>query len=106
MPFDYVVYKVTFPNGKIYFGSDTQRYGHNINYFGSWSNRHVEKDFTKEQLLDFSIRKEILFESTNETEVRREEGEFIRKLHSNDFAIGYDQTHKSNSKPLKNLDVS
>jgi hypothetical protein len=101
MPFDYVVYKVTFPNGKIYVGSDTQQSGHHINYFGSWSSQLVEQDFTKEQLLDFSIRKEILFESDNETEVRKKEGDFIRKLHSNVIAIGYNQTHKSYTKPPK-----
>lgn len=99
MPFDYVVYKLTFPNGKIYVGSDTQQGGHHLNYFGSWSSQLVEHDFAKEQLLDFTIRKEILFESDNKTEVRRKEGEFIRKLHSNDIAIGYNQTPKTNTKP-------
>ena len=50
---------------------------------------------TKEELADFAIRKKILFESNNESEIRRMEGEVIRGLHSNDFAIGYNQTHKS-----------
>jgi hypothetical protein len=93
MSFSYVVYKIIFPNGKIYVGSDTQRNGHNINYFGSWSNQIVERDFTKGELADFTIRKVILFESDNISEVRKVESKFIRELHSNDLLIGYNQTH-------------
>ena len=74
MIFKYVVYKITFPNGKIYVGSDTQRGGHHINYFGSWISEIVERDFTKEQLLNFSIQKEILFESDDKNEVLKKEG--------------------------------
>lgn len=95
MPFEFVVYKITFPNGKIYVGSDTQHNGHNINYFGSWSNCLVEKDFTKEELSDFVICKSILFESNNAEEVKRKEVRFIRELHSNDLSVGYNQTHRS-----------
>lgn len=95
MPFNYVVYKITFPNGKIYIGSDTQRGGHHINYFGSWSVDLVEKDFTKEQLLNFTVRKEILFESDDKKEVLKKEGEMIRGLRSNEERIGYNRTHKS-----------
>ena len=92
MHFNYVVYKITFPNGKIYVGSDTQRGGHNMNYFGSWMSKIVECDFTKEQLLDFTIRKEILFESDNKKEVLKKEGEMIRELKSNEERIGYNRT--------------
>ena len=92
--FGYVVYKITFPNEKIYVGSDTQNGGHNINYFGSWSNQLVEKDFTHKQLRDLTVRKEILFESEDIKEVRRLEGAFIRNTHSNDPTIGYNQTHR------------
>jgi hypothetical protein len=91
---NYVVYKLTFPNGKIYIGIDTQKGGHRINYFGSWSDKLVEKDFTQEQLCDFTIRKEILFESTDKEEVRKRESEYIRELNSNDLRIGYNQTCK------------
>lgn len=91
MPFNYVVYKITFPNGKIYVGSDTQRGGHHINYFGSWSCELVEKDFTKEELLDFTIRKEILFESDNKKEVLKKEREMIVELRSNESGIGYNR---------------
>ena len=96
MTFDYVVYKITFPNGKIYIGSDTQSGGHNINYFGSWLGKLVEKDFTKKQLQNFSIRKEIIYESVNKADVRNKEIELIIKFHSNNPSVGYNQTHKNN----------
>jgi len=91
MSFNYVVYKITFPNGKIYVGSDTQRGGHHINYFGSWSARLVEKDFAQEEMKNFIIRKEILFESDDKTEVLKKEMEMIRELKSNEKEIGYNQ---------------
>lgn len=87
----YVVYKITFPNGKIYVGSDTQRGGHQLNYFGSWSSELVEKDFTERELLDFTIRKEILFKSNDKNEVLKKEGEVIVELRSNEREIGYNR---------------
>jgi hypothetical protein len=87
----YVVYKITFPNGKIYVGKDIGEPGHSLRYFGSWNNEIVEADFTMDQLKDFSLRKEILFESSSKTEVSQKEGEFIRGLRSNDPAIGYNR---------------
>jgi len=89
MSFDYIVYKITFPNGKIYVGSDTQRGGHHINYFGSWSCELVEGDFEKGDLCNFTIKKEILFESDDKTEVLKKEIEMIRELRANDKEIGY-----------------
>jgi len=65
----YVVYKPTFPNGKIYIGKDVGGQGHSLSYFGSWNTDLVESDFTKEQLLDFTVRKQILFESSDKNEV-------------------------------------
>jgi hypothetical protein len=78
--FAYVVYKLTFPNGKIYVGKDIGLNGHSVRYFGSWSNCLVEADFTKEELSDFIVRKQILFESKDKAEVNRKEVEFIRAL--------------------------
>ena len=49
--------KITYPNGKIYIGLARTD---SINYFGSASNELIEKDFTREQKRDFTIRKEIL----------------------------------------------
>lgn len=55
-----VIYKITYPNGKIYIGKDLTN---TLNYFGSASSKLIEKDFTREQQKDFTIRKEILWES-------------------------------------------
>lgn len=92
--FGYVVYKITFPNGKIYVGKDEGGQGHSLRYFGSWDNALVEKDFTKAELQDLTLRKQILFESDDKLEVSKKESEFIRTLQSNDPAIGFNQTHR------------
>jgi len=92
MVFSYVVYKITFPNGKIYVGKDEGAKGHSIRYFGSWDNELVSQDFSKEELADFTLRKEILFETTDKVEVRQKEIEFILLLRSNEPAVGYNQT--------------
>lgn len=81
-----VIYKITYPNGKIYIGKDLTD---SINYFGSASSELIAKDFTREQMRDFTIRKEILFESENAQEVNRKESEFILKFQSNNPEIGY-----------------
>lgn len=85
-----VVYKITYPNGKIYVGQDLTD---SINYFGSAASALIAKDFTREQRRDFTIRKEILWESESATdkEVSQKEVEFILALRSNDPAIGYNQ---------------
>ena len=50
------------------------------NYFGRANSRLIEADFNAEQLRDFTIRKEILWESDSATnrEVSQKEVEFIR----------------------------
>jgi hypothetical protein len=55
-----VIYKITYPNGKLYIGKDVTG---SINYFGSADSRLIARDFTAEQRGDFTIRKEILWES-------------------------------------------
>ncbi len=94
MHFNYVIYKLTFPNRKIYVGKDVGGVGHSIQYFGSWDASLIEADFTKQQLADFTIRKEILFESKDKKEIGIKEGELIKALRSNDPLIGYNQTHR------------
>jgi len=54
------VYKITYPNGKIYVGQDLTG---SISYFGSPNSALVAADFTEEQSRDFTARKEILWES-------------------------------------------
>ncbi len=60
-----VIYKITYPNGKIYIGKDLTD---SINYFGSADGTLIEKDFSREQRRDFTIRKEIIWESETATE--------------------------------------
>ncbi len=88
-----VIYKVTYPNGKIYVGMDLTD---TINYLGSSDNNLIAADFTREERQDFTIRKEILWESetATDTEVRRREVEFIRQQRSNNPAIGYNRWPK------------
>jgi hypothetical protein len=89
-----IIYKITYPNGKIYIGSDLTD---SINYFGSASSNYIEKDFTREERRDFTIRKEIIWESenANKSEVLKKEIEFIKLLKSNEPNIGYNQFPKN-----------
>ena len=86
-----VIYKVTYPNGKIYIGMDLTN---SIGYFGSADHRIVAQDFTREQRRDFTVRREILWESevASDAEVRQKEIEFILAHNANDPAIGYNRT--------------
>jgi len=88
-----IVYKITYPNGKIYVGQDRTD---SINYFGSADSDFIARDFTHEQRSDFSIRRETLWESKDATraEVTAKEIEFIKKLRSNDPVVGYNQSPK------------
>ena len=90
----YVVYKITFPNGKIYIGKDIGEPDHSLRYFGSWDNLTVEADFTTDELRDFTVRKEILFENADKFAVTTKEAELIRQFKFNDPAIGYNRTHR------------
>ena len=89
-----IIYKITYPNGKIYVGQDRTD---SINYFRSANSELIAKDFTKEQRQDFAVRKEILWESetTTPAEVTAREIEFILALKSNDPAIGYNRWPQS-----------
>ncbi|MHA1540345.1 MAG: GIY-YIG nuclease family protein [Alphaproteobacteria bacterium] len=86
-----VVYKVTYPNGKIYIGKDLTN---TLTYFGSVNSKEVEKDFTEEEQQDFSIRKEVLFSSDSTKDVNAAETRLIRKYSSNDPDVGYNRWPK------------
>ena len=85
-----VIYKITYPNGKIYVGKDLTD---TLNYYGSANSRFVEKDFARDQWRDFSIRKQILWESAtaSDRDVNAKEVGYIQELQSNDPAVGYNQ---------------
>ncbi len=88
-----MIYKITYPNGKIYIGQDVTD---SINYFGSASSDLIARDFSREQRRDFTIRKEVLWESetASATEVTRKEIELILAHASNNPTIGYNQWPK------------
>lgn len=85
-----IIYRITYPNGKIYIGKDLTG---TLNYFGSADSRLIERDFTSEQRADFSIRKEVLWQSdtASDSDVNRKEVELILDFASNDPAIGFNQ---------------
>ena len=88
-----IIYKITYPNGKIYIGQDITD---DINYFGSADSTLIARDFTREERRDFTIRKQILWESETATnaEVTRKENELIREFKSNASAVGYNRKPK------------
>jgi hypothetical protein len=90
-----VIYKITYPNGKIYVGKDLTD---SINYFGSANDALIAKDFSREARRDFSIRREIIWESgiASNSEVNQKEVEFIFALKANNPVIGYNQWPKFN----------
>ncbi|OQA07614.1 MAG: hypothetical protein BWY65_01814 [Firmicutes bacterium ADurb.Bin373] len=88
-----VIYKITYPNGKIYIGKDLTD---SINYFGSANSKLIGQDFTREERRDFTIRKEIIWESetASDEEVNLKEVEYIRQYQSHNPSIGYNQWPK------------
>ena len=87
------VYKITYPNGKIYVGVDHRD---EISYFGSVDASVVAEDFTAEERRDFTIRKQLLWESEEATpeEARAVEVEWIRRLDANNPDVGYNRWPK------------
>ena len=88
-----VIYKITYPNGKVYVGQDRTD---SINYFGSADSGLIANDFTREQRRTFTITREILWESETATlaELTQKETEFILALRSNDPSVGYNRWPK------------
>ena len=86
-----VIYRITYPNGKIYIGQDRTN---SINYFGSASSELIAKDFTWEQRQSFTITRDILWESETATrsEVTKKEIAMIRHHESNHPDKGYNLT--------------
>lgn len=87
------VYLVTYPTGKIYIGKDSIG---SHRYFGSPNMDIVNADFEglpEEVRKDYTIRKQILWESADcsEAELSAKEVEFIRAYESNNPTIGYNR---------------
>ena len=88
-----IVYKITYPNKKIYVGKDLV---YSINYFGSASAKLIAKDFTWEEQQLLTITKEVLWfsETATDSEVNKKEMELIKLHKSNNPTIGYNQNPK------------
>jgi hypothetical protein len=88
-----IIYKITYPNGKIYIGKDLTD---SINYFGSADNALIAADFSRDQRKEFAIKREILWESelASNEEVNRKEIEYIKLFNSNDPSVGYNRWPK------------
>lgn len=86
-----IIYKITYPNGKIYIGKDLTD---SINYFGSANSELIAKDFSREERRDMIIRKEIIFESEDANEINKLESIMIIEYKANNPAFGYNQWPK------------
>lgn len=87
------IYKIVYPNGKIYIGKDLTG---TFRYFGSPNNKLLEKDFNEEEKKYFTIRREILWQSdkASDEEVNQKEVKYILKFKSNNPSMGYNQWPK------------
>ena len=88
--FDAVIYRITYPNGKIYVGQDRTS---SINYFGSASSVLIAADFSPDQRKSFTVTRDILWESKTATraEINSMEVHFILTLRANDPEVGYNR---------------
>jgi hypothetical protein len=89
---------ITYPTGKIYIGKDSVG---SHRYFGSPDMDIINTDFlnlSEEVRKDYTIRKQILWESEDcsETELAQKEVVFIREYQSNNPEIGYNRWPKFN----------
>lgn len=91
----WTIYKITYPNGKIYIGQDRTN---DINYFGSAKSHLIEQDLHEDRN-ELCIRKEIIYETENNSikDLNKKEFELIRFYKSNHPAIGYNQRPKHES---------
>ena len=90
------IYKLTYPTGKIYIGKASFL---SYRYFGSPDIDIINADFEKlpdEIRKDYSVRKEILWESEDctEEELSAKEIELIREHQANNPEIGYNRWPK------------
>ena len=98
-----VIYKITYPKGKIYIGKDST--GDNLRYFGSPDREYLERDFTWQELQNITLQKEILFssEDISESELTKKEYEFIKQYGSNNPSKGYNILPKFEGDAVKDL---
>ena len=88
-----VIYRITYPKGKITIGQDRTD---SINTFGSADSNLIAADFTRGERRSFTIRRDILWESetASQSEVTQKEVELIRLHRLNNPTIGYNEWPK------------
>ena len=86
------VYKITYPNGKIYVGMDLTG---SLLYLGSPSvSQQIAEDLDlDDHRFELTLRKEIVWESetASDAEVRAMEAKLIRETGANNPGIGYNR---------------
>lgn len=91
-----VIYKITYPTGKIYIGKDSVG---SARYMGSPNPVLINAEFEnlpEDVRRSYSLHEETLWQSdrASEAELAAKEVEFIRKYKANDPAIGYNRWPK------------
>jgi hypothetical protein len=87
------VYRITYPNGKIYVGKDETD---DVRYFGSPQRHLIAADFPDGARQSFTITRDILWFSptADRRETNAVEKRFILELRANDPEIGYNRRPK------------
>jgi hypothetical protein len=90
------IYKITYPTGKIYIGKDSIG---SFRYFGCPDMDVINTDFgnlPEEIRKDYTVRKQILWESDNctEEELSAKEVEYIREFQSHNPEVDYNHWPK------------
>lgn len=87
------IYKITYPNGKIYIGKDLTG---SLSYFGSANSNYIMADFEFTDIISMEINRDLLWWSNeaSDTDVNKKEVEFILKFCSNNPKVGYNQWPK------------
>ena len=92
MPRGKQVYKITYPNGKIYVGMDLTGTALYMGSPGAYA--HIVADLELDPgRFELTLRKEILWESETATDdaVHRKEKQMIVETRANDPAVGYNK---------------
>ena len=85
-----IIYKITYPNGKIYIGTDLID---SINHSGTGNGAVIAKDFSRQQRRRSFMQREIIWnsETATDSDVVRKAAELIRQHSAGDPAIGYNR---------------
>ncbi|MHB0896437.1 MAG: GIY-YIG nuclease family protein [Spirochaetales bacterium] len=84
------IFKITFPNNKIFIGKDLTG---TLTYFGDFDPARVKDDYKNVKIPYFALKKEILWESetADDAEVSKREAAYIRIFDATNPKIGYNR---------------